>query len=149
MRALVLAATAVLAACSGPQLLSDLAPEAGYQLADNVVYVGGHQKWMNAIQSGADEQAGQVPRPGLAALDPQNGIPLTWNPGLGDQISFYYAPIMSGAPTLIGTDGFAGDGGSLTWTVPADANGYLSAEVISSDGRLVGQTAGITTILAE
>ncbi len=50
-------------------------------IADNVVYVGGHQKWMNAIQSGSDEQAGQVPRPGLAALDPQNGIPLTWNPG--------------------------------------------------------------------
>lgn len=50
-------------------------------VADNAVYVGGHQKWMNAVQSGADEQAGQVPRPGLAALDPQNGIPLTWNPG--------------------------------------------------------------------
>ncbi|MBM7519448.1 PKD domain-containing protein [Nocardioides nitrophenolicus] len=50
-------------------------------IADNVVYVGGHQKWMNAIQSGADEQAGQVPRPGLAALDPQNGMPLSWNPG--------------------------------------------------------------------
>lgn len=50
-------------------------------VADNAVYVGGHQKWMNAIQSGADEQAGQVPRPGLAALDPRNGVPLSWNPG--------------------------------------------------------------------
>lgn len=50
-------------------------------VADNAVYVGGHQKWMNAVQSGSDEQAGQVPRPGLAALDPQNGIPLSWNPG--------------------------------------------------------------------
>ncbi|GAA1522659.1 PKD domain-containing protein [Nocardioides humi] len=50
-------------------------------VADNAVYVGGHQKWMNAIQSGADEQAGQVPRPGLAALDPLSGIPLSWNPG--------------------------------------------------------------------
>lgn len=76
-------------------------------------------------------------------------VTLTWNPGVGDQISFFYAPIMSGAPGLIGTDGFAGDGGSLTWTVPADANGYLSAEVTSSDGRVVGYTAGITAILAE
>ncbi|MCR1782611.1 PKD domain-containing protein [Nocardioides carbamazepini] len=50
-------------------------------VADNAVYVGGHQKWMNAVQSGSDEQAGQVPRPGLAALDPQNGVPLSWNPG--------------------------------------------------------------------
>lgn len=50
-------------------------------VADNAVYVGGHQKWMNAIQSGADQQAGQVPRPGLAALDPVNGVPLSWNPG--------------------------------------------------------------------
>jgi PKD repeat protein len=50
-------------------------------VSDNAVYVGGHQKWMNAVQSGADEQAGQVPRPGLAALDPLNGVPLSWNPG--------------------------------------------------------------------
>ncbi|GAA3551493.1 PKD domain-containing protein [Nocardioides daeguensis] len=50
-------------------------------IADNAVYVGGHQKWMNAILSGADQQAGQVPRPGLAALDPANGMPLSWNPG--------------------------------------------------------------------
>lgn len=49
--------------------------------ADTAVYAGGHQKWLNAIQSGADQQAGQVPRPGLAALDPTNGLPLTWNPG--------------------------------------------------------------------
>ncbi len=50
-------------------------------VADTAVYVGGHQKWMNAVQSGADQQAGQVPRPGLAALDPLSGVPLTFNPG--------------------------------------------------------------------
>ncbi len=50
-------------------------------VADTAVYVGGHQKWMNAVQSGADQQSGQVPRPGLAALDPLNGVPLSWNPG--------------------------------------------------------------------
>ena len=65
-------------------------------VADNAVYVGGHQKWLNAIQSGADEQAGQVPRPGLAALDPDNGIPLTWNPGRH--------PLGVGAEELLATD---------------------------------------------
>lgn len=65
-------------------------------VADNAVYVGGHQKWMNAIQSGADQQAGQVPRPGLAALDPANGMPLTWNPGRH--------PRGDGAEELLATD---------------------------------------------
>ncbi|TWG92495.1 FOG: PKD repeat [Nocardioides sp. J9] len=65
-------------------------------VADNAVYVGGHQKWMNAIQSGADEQAGQVPRPGLAALDPDNGLPLSWNPGRH--------PRGVGAEALLATD---------------------------------------------
>lgn len=50
-------------------------------VTDTAVYVGGHQKWHNAVQSGSDQQSGQVPRPGLAALDPLNGIPLSWNPG--------------------------------------------------------------------
>ncbi|XBB70006.1 PKD domain-containing protein [Nocardioides sp. WV_118_6] len=65
-------------------------------VADNAVYVGGHQKWMNAIQSGADQQAGQVPRPGLAALDPANGMPLAWNPGRH--------PRGDGAEELLATD---------------------------------------------
>ncbi|MEQ6902323.1 hypothetical protein [Nocardioides sp. YIM 152588] len=50
-------------------------------VTDTAVYVGGHQKWLNAVQSGADRQAGQVPRPGIAALDPVSGLPLAWNPG--------------------------------------------------------------------
>ncbi|MFD1247604.1 PKD domain-containing protein [Nocardioides ginsengisoli] len=65
-------------------------------IADNAVYVGGHQKWMNAQQSGANQQPGQVPRPGLAALDPDNGMPLTWNPGRN--------PRGDGAEELLATD---------------------------------------------
>ncbi|HYH52015.1 MAG TPA: hypothetical protein VEG38_20915, partial [Acidimicrobiia bacterium] len=50
------------------------------------VYVGGHFRWLNNNRPNgtyADAQAGPggVPREGIAALDPTNGLPLSWNPG--------------------------------------------------------------------
>jgi PKD repeat protein len=53
----------------------------GVEVTQSAVYVGGHNRWMNN-PSGADSAGqGSVPRPGLAALDPQTGVPLKWNPG--------------------------------------------------------------------
>ena len=51
------------------------------EITEKAVYVGGHQRWQNN-SSGVDKaEQGAVPRPGLAALDTDSGMPIAWNPG--------------------------------------------------------------------
>ena len=50
------------------------------------IYVGGHVRWLNnnrpnGTSVDATPGPGAVPREGIAALDPSNGLPLAWNPG--------------------------------------------------------------------
>lgn len=50
-------------------------------VAGPIVYVGGHQRWLNNSFGRNTPGPGAVARDGLAALDVRNGLPLTWNPG--------------------------------------------------------------------
>lgn len=50
----------------------------GLAISGEVVYVGGHFRWLNNPFEAGQQAAGAVPRRGFAALDPKNGLPFTW-----------------------------------------------------------------------
>ncbi|MEV4483782.1 delta-60 repeat domain-containing protein [Micromonospora coxensis] len=78
------------------------------EVADNVVYVGGHFRWLNNANGNDSAGAGAINRFGLGALDPINGMPLVWN------------PTRSGAPA--GTTAW----GAILWELWRGSNGIYA-----------------------
>lgn len=68
------------------------------------IYVGGHQRWLNNTNGHDSPGAGAVPRPGIAALDPASGVPLSWNPGRNPRGAGAYALFASATGLYVGSD---------------------------------------------
>ena len=129
------------------------------------IYVGGHQRYLNNPFRADAPGAGAVSRMGIAALDPVNGLPYTWNPGryprgsgvwafLGtadglwvgsdtDYVDFAYRPRLAFLPVAGGKSIVPAAAGTL----PGDlytVGGGVTPEKRAFDGTTAGAPAPVT-----
>jgi hypothetical protein len=70
----------------------------------SAIYLGGHERWVNNSAGSDSPGEGSVPRPGLAAVNPVNGLPYSWNPGRNPRGAGAYALYVSSTGLYVGSD---------------------------------------------
>jgi PKD repeat protein len=73
-------------------------------ITGTVVYVGGHQRWVNNSLGFDAAGSGAVPRPGIVAFDPTNGMPFSWNPGRDPRGAGAYSLLATATGLYVGSD---------------------------------------------
>jgi hypothetical protein len=76
----------------------------GLATSPAAIYVGGHIRWLNNAMGHNAAGAGAVPRPSIAALNPLNGLPYSWNPGRDPRGADLFAMTVTSAGLWIGYD---------------------------------------------
>ncbi len=109
----------------------------------NVIYVGGHQRWFNNGFGHNSMGPGAAPRQGIAALDPANGLPYTWNPGRPRGYGVYGFALTSGG-LWVGHDTHAFSGEPLQRIAFCRADG---AGIIALPQYLTGSLPGQLVLL--